>query len=191
MTKQILEHLTQTYTVLAIIKVGSQLYYDNPADLDYLCIVKEPTPKKEFLEIGNKTVDLLILNEIDYSNKINLTETLPKHCLFNYQLTFSKTVYKKDNYNLVLFDMFDKNIKIKYLDILKPHYQNTLGRAIYDPILGKFYVHYYLILKMYEQNSAELAKEIIDDIISLRKSDNNVRGLIARINNYFKSNEIE
>ncbi len=46
-------------------------------------------------------------------------------------------------------------------------------------------------MKLYEQNSAELTKEIIDDIISLRKSDNNVRGLIARINNYFKSNEIE
>jgi hypothetical protein len=47
------------------------------------------------------------------------------------------------------------------------------------------------MLSFYENRSSELTKEIIDDIISLRKSDNNVRGLIARINNYFKSNEIE
>ncbi len=47
------------------------------------------------------------------------------------------------------------------------------------------------MLSFYEDKSSELTKEIIDDIISLRKSDNNVRGLITRINNYFKSNEIE
>ena len=47
------------------------------------------------------------------------------------------------------------------------------------------------MISFYENGSSELTKEIIDDIISLRKSNNNVRGLIARINNYFKSNEIE
>lgn len=190
--KNIIKETFKDITINIIMKVGSSLFSNKPNDIDYLCVSNNlPRAKRVKIEHGEKLLDVLVLNEQEYRDKINFVNTLPQHSLYNYQLLLTEPLYQEEGYSLPKFNMFDKEIKEKYLKSIAYNYLLTLGKSIQKHFYSKTYTHYYLILEFYKNNSAELTEKILSDVKTLREKEEGYGRIIDEIDSFLYSYEEE
>ena len=185
---------TNDNNILAIIKIGSQIYSDETNDKDYLVITDKTTlpGRIHHKQENSKTLDIIILDKQTYLDKINLKQTKLIHLIHNYQLTdyFIKDniLYKKDNYEIPTFDLTDKDIRDKYLNLMKEHHNKMLDRLPLKFIhyVGKEYVHYYIAQKITDEGIIELTQLDYDNINLIRSHTEEASKLIKQIRNNYK-----
>lgn len=185
---------TKDNNILAIIKVGSQIYSDEPNDKDYFVITDKTTlPNRiHHKQENSKTLDIMILDEQTFLNKINLEKTKITHIIYNYQVTdyFVKDniLYKKDNYEIPTFDLTNKDIREKYLSLMKEYHNEMLDRLPFKfaHYAGKMYVHYYIAQKITDEGVIELTQLDYDNINLLRSHTEEASELIKQIRDNYE-----
>lgn len=168
--------------ILYFARVGSSIYLKNPNDIDYLCISKNRKQAKRIksdLDLYN--IDILILNESEYLNKIEFKKTHSWHSLFNYQLLWADILYKDKEFTLLPFDMLNKKIKQEYLKSISTLYAETLGLSTQKHMFSSAYIHYYFILEIYKRNSTVLEEGMKLTAEKLRNKEDNYIDIIDNI----------
>lgn len=191
--KNQIKYITNDKEVKAIIKVGSQIYSDNNNDLDFLVIVENYLmANRQHIKYEDKTLDLIILDEETYFNKINLINTRNEHIIHNYQLTDyfvnKNIVYKKEDFEILTFNISNKDIMKTYSDIVRAYHDETAGKFPAEHIyaLGKNYIHYYIVQKISEEGLLELNDEDYENIMILKSSTTENIELIKQIRDNYK-----
>ena len=135
--------------ILEISTTGSQIFRDNPGDLDYIAICEgyNQRRRKHFFKDNGITYDLIIMDKSVFDSLYDFTEehyVSPKLKFFNYFYKIRHTIYGgyDDGWN-----MFDHEIEYKKY-IAKKFNETVNIRNSSFPSYGKFYVHYYIILKL-------------------------------------------
>lgn len=174
------------YTFKFILKVGSLLFADNPKDEDYLCITNDivNAHRKKF-KLGEKVIDVLLMTEQEYHNKINFIDTPVRHTLYNYQIPIAETMYVEEGYVIEPFKMFDEEIKLKYLYTTFLSYKNILHISVQKSVYVKAYAHHYMLHEMYKSGKAELTPEILYNVNKLRKRHIGYMELIEELDEEF------
>lgn len=167
--------------ILAIFETGSQLFrdIDKVNDIDYTVVCNNYKPKrtKNIFKIENKTYDIIVYDESFYIDILNFRKNgIRQVMIYNYFLKINKVMYGSWDYE---WDMFSH--KEEYLKFLKEEYISTIGKRVNRSKVTKHWVHYYIIVKMYENNSIELTEEMIKDINNLYDSSGNHYELIDYI----------
>lgn len=186
--KEQIKYMTNDKDVLVILKVGSVLYDKEPKDLDIFVIVSNYLmANRKHIKYGDTTIDLIVLDEETYLNKINLINTKQEHMVHNYQLSeyFTKDnmLYKKEGYVFKSFDIKNRDIMDKYLSIMKD-YHNDFYERIQHKYLhfgGKQYVHHYIVQKITENGELELTEQDYINIGNLRQNSDKYNYLIDEI----------
>lgn len=191
--KNQIKYITNDKEIKAIIKVGSQIYSDNNSDLDFVVIVKNYLmANRKHIKYKDKTLDLIILDEETYFNKINLINTRNEHMIHNYQLTdyfVNKNIlYKKEDFEILTFDISNKDIREKYSSLMKEYHNKTVNKFPAEHVspLGKSYIHYYIAQKISEEGFLELNDEDCENITILKSSTTENIELIKKIRNSYK-----
>ena len=191
--KNQIKYITNDKEIKAIIKVGSQIYTNNNNDSDFLVIVKNYLmPNRKHIEYEDRTLDLIILDEETYFNKINLINTKTEHMIHNYQLTdyfVNKNILdKKEDFELLTFDISNKDIMKTYSDIVRTYHDETAGKFPAEHIyaLGKNYIHYYIVQKISEEGFLELTDEDYENIMILKSGTTENIELIKKIRDNYK-----
>lgn len=174
------------YVFKFILKVGSSLFSDSPKDEDYLCVSNDivESSRKKF-KFENRVLDVILITEQEYHNKINFIDIPLRHTLYNYQIPISEVIYKEEGYNIEPFKMFDESIKLKYLYTAFLNYKYTLQVSRQKPVYVKAYTHYYMIHEMYKNGKEELTTEIIANVNKLRKKLPGYMELIEELDEEF------
>ena len=172
--------------IIEIFKTGSQLFRDNPRDIDYVIVCNnyEQRRRRILFEENNIKYDFLFLSpeaiqaQLDFNNLYYLSSN---NKLFNYLFIIKETVY--GNYN-VNWNML--NYKNDYLSYAKEKYTETVGKAKIKKSFGKSFVHYYIILKMFENNSTEITNQMRDDIQKLYSGSDEATPIIDYVDDKIK-----
>lgn len=175
-----------------ILQVGSSLFSNKPRDLDFFCIssnLKKATRKK--VDYEGYLLDIIVLNENEYADRMVLETRPPYHNLYNYQNLIAKIEYVQEGYVLPKFDMFNKEIKQKYLKMIAYNYLQTLGCSIQKHFYSKAFTHYYIIMKFYENNSSELTEEMLININKLREKEEGYGQIIDEVDEFLRTYEEE
>lgn len=167
--KDILSTINKNTEIVEIFKTGSQLFRDKPGDLDYVVICKDfPENYKRLTTYidGNK-YDLFFQSIEDYTSLLDVSDSnndlgYGRTILFNYLYSIRQTIY--GNWENT-WDILDH--KDSYKRKLKELYYNTIGKRISRNNATKGWVHYYIILKIFENNSLEISSEMLEDINTL------------------------
>lgn len=182
MTPEQIKDLLPEDELVLITKIGSSLFYDKPQDLDYFCVsANREKADRIKIESENGVLDLLILTPVELMNKLNFIDTYQAHSLYNYQLAKPEVLYKDDTFILEPFDMLNPNIKDLYLNSITEYYKGTLGLSIHKHRHSKMYTHYYLILKMYEDNTVEFTPEMVQTVKQLRDKTDGYEEIVEEI----------
>lgn len=158
--------------IIEIFETGSKfLGYEMPLDVDVVIIGKNVVDfflmgqmrfKKEIDDI---TYDLVFIDEKLAKKRLNFEFIMPyekNQILYNYFYSFRKKIYGDSKLN---FDFF--NEKNRYMPFMKDLFQETIGKANDKWKIGKSFVHYYLILKFYENESFDIDNKMKEDIAKL------------------------
>jgi len=147
--------------ILEIYKTGSQLLRSDPNDLDFQVVCSGYSQRFTYnkVEIDGVHHDLFIIDrealirELTFGNDKYITADLK---LWNYFHAIRESVYGNCN---VGYDML--KYKEAYLAYIKEHYTKRIssGRPIASTY-GKIYVHYYMVLKIYENNNTAITDEM-------------------------------
>lgn len=152
--------------VVEIYKTGSQLFKEGGKDLDY-CVICTGLKQRYVMNIAREEgviYDFFILDvtaveaQQDFNDMYYIT---PKIKIYAYTTQVKEVIYGGYNNG---WDMMEH--EEDYKKYLKDRYDNTLVTIIRGTNYrhGKFYAHYYLILKMYENQKAELTESMISDV---------------------------
>lgn len=164
MFEEVLQEENSKAIILEIYKTGSQIFKDDPNDLDYVAICRGYTPmySRRHKDVDGKTYDLIIKDEQEILKSLSFSkdnEGIFGTVLYNYFICFRDTVYGSWDFE---WDML--NHKEKYLQYLNQTYFNSIGKRINRNKLTKAWVHYYIVLKIYENQSIEITDEMKTDI---------------------------
>jgi hypothetical protein len=161
--------------VIEIYKTGSYLFKDTPKDLDYVVICTGYSQRfsTHNVLIEDVRYDFFIFDtsaiaaQQDFSDKYYIPTYLK---MYAYTTQIRDSVYGRYEHS---WDMLDH--ELEYKRYLKETYLNDKTSIVrgtsYRP--GKFYVNYYIILKIYENNIAEINEDMISEVTFLydTKSD--------------------
>lgn len=171
LVEKILKDQEQTEVeILEIFKTGSQIFIDNPKDLDYVAICKNYSKKRTKTLIKDETVwhDIIIIDIealktiLDFNDK----ETMPKDLkFFNYffEKDIRQTVYGGVDLNWSMLDH-----KQAYLDVLKDKFNRFRYKDVKNVWkIGKIFVHYYVAYHIIKNEKVELTEQMRKDIKTL------------------------
>jgi hypothetical protein len=157
--------------ILEIFQTGSNVFnLGREKDNDYVIICENYGQRKrrEFVLDNNIKYDILIMDKkavlasLDFDDYIYIQNDIKLFSYF-YDDNIRKTVYGNANLNWSML-----NHKEKYIKYIKDRFATTKYHILPDPWrLGKHLVHYYVVLKIYENNKAELTEQILLDIETL------------------------
>lgn len=178
--EQELERQGENTEIIAIYEVGSQLFKSDPNDLDFVVICEEYSQKRKkfFTTIEGIDYDIAFFDEdsmkgiLDYSN----TDLDEGYKIFNYWPHIATAVYGSWDYGFNILDHQDLAIHF-----LKNNYNRGLVRKINKTRITKSYVHYYLPLKMFENNSTEITSEMHQDVVKLYEEGDQVLPIVEWI----------
>lgn len=149
--------------ILEIYKTGSQLFHNNNKDLDFVCVLSNYSKdrSKFIIEEDDVKYDIILLNVNFLNSLLNLEEVGQgeRIKLYNYFYVFKEIVYGE---NQSSWDMFAN--KNEYLLEVKQIYMSGPKKAKNKWKFGKMFAHYYVILKIYENNFLGLTEEMKRDI---------------------------
>ena len=162
--EEFLINKNETATILAIYNTGSQIFIDTPSDLDYTIVCSGLKQKvyKTIVEYNGIMYDLFIKDEtmipqmLDFANSdyMNLK-------VFNYFLAIEVPIYGefKHGWNIFEHETEYKNyIKNKYnSEVVLRSKKNPKSNA-------RFFVHYYIILKIFDSGSLIITNEMRDNV---------------------------
>ena len=163
-------------TVTEIFATGSQTFTERETDKDFVVICKGYV-QRYFVykkEVDGVKYDIFIFDEeaakalLDFND---LFYIMRARKIYNYfwDKAIKKVVYGSWDYE---WNMLEH--KNDYLAYLKTHYENTgysdipLERLHY---LGNQFVHYYVVLSIYENNIVEITQKMKEDIALLYSKD--------------------
>ena len=181
------EQSLENIKILEIFKTGSQLFIDNPKDLDYVAICENYPYKyiRTHRIIDNKTYDLLILDKEETIKKLTfVSEEAPfkRAKIYNYMHVYKETIFGDDGIEWDLFK-WEKEYK-KYL---KDSYVSTLGKLISKDRFSKGFVHYYIILEFYKNKEMKITEEMKENITLLYSRKPTTIDLINKIDQEIRS----
>ena len=167
--------------ILEISKIGSQLFRSNPTDLDYIITCRDYTQRIGWHQIKEDGIlyDFFILDVDTIASQQNFEDIDYINMdikLYAYTSQVKEIIYGGYTNE---WNMFDH--EKEYKQYIKKRYTNTSEKTIvrgtgYRP--GKFYVHYYIILKIYENKVAEINEDMIKDVRLLYTSHGEDRNII-------------
>lgn len=188
--KQIVDNflLEKSYSlnILEIFKTGSSiLKKEGSKDFDVIVIVDnlvEEISKVYFREkttVNEVVYDLIFMDKTTLNKRMNLeyeNDYEKSLLLFNYFHAFKEVEFGSSTQE---FNMFLN--KEAYLKIVKEIYVSSIGKAFDKYRIGKFFVHYYVILKFYEHNNTIITDDMIKDINLLYSRSIEAEDLINQI----------
>lgn len=157
--------------------VGSSVLVNDYADVDIKVVCKNlPLDfRRVIIVLEEAKYDVLFMEEGYFNKCLNFENSIITNQLYNYFYSLDNTFYGEPT----IFDMFAH--RDKYLNLIKEHYSTRYSINKLRPSIGKTFVHYYIILKMYENNSTEITEEIKRDIAMLYSGNEECLGLIINI----------
>ena len=169
--------------IVEIFKTGSQIFKDNPKDLDYVIVCKnyEKQYSRIHLTHEDQVYDLIFRDEDYYYDLLSfnlesIDEGYIHNLLFNYFVCFRDVIY--GSWDLQWDILVYKDI---YLNYIKAQYANTIGKRINRSKITKGWVHYYIILKIFDNNKVEITEEMLQDINTLYSSTEGTEAIIQWI----------
>lgn len=183
LVKQILiEQNESAATVLEIFKTGSQLFVEHPNDLDFVAVVDKYSigRTRQHSTHDGVVYDVIIIDKKLLASQIDFEDDYigMNMKLFNYlyHKNIRETVYGYYNirWNFLAY-------KQRYLEYLRERYATSVGKLQNKTKLTKMFVHYYIILKIFENNKIEITKEIRDNVRILYQGGTAVLPLVAWI----------
>lgn len=166
--------------IVFIVRVGSKALLGHGEDEDVLvCCMGYPKDYERVkLVDGDETYDVLFANDVflykafDYTNQDSKVKSFR---LYNYFHAISDKVYGEPlEYNMLLQ-------KDDYLRFIKEHYSDRYSMDRLNSRMGKMFVHYYTILKIFENDKIEITQEMKDDIEILYKCDDSSLPIILNV----------
>lgn len=186
MIKTLYDNLLQklnisNYTILEIFKTGSQLFRNNPNDLDFVAVldVFENKYYREPITHENKKYDLIIIDYEEYKKKLTSPMIFTEvYKLYNYLYCdyFKQIIYGGIDFEYNLLDY-----KNEYLFFLKDLYVNSIGKSINKINFGKVFVHYYILLTIFDKNDISLTEEERQNVVKLYNKDETIIPLINEL----------
>jgi hypothetical protein len=171
-------------SILEIFKTGSQVFLNRDKDKDFVvvCTGYGQRMSRNKIEHEGKKYDFYIYDEealarsLDFSSSGSYFEREMEEKLYNYfrDSNIKQTVYGSPSIQWSMMDHREKYIS--HIRDMFNSRRDPVGRPTYhfitDPwMVGKIFVHYYVILRMYENNSAEITPDIIRDVSLLYGRD--------------------
>lgn len=179
-------------TILEIFVTGSRVFLERNTDQDFVAICrnyKQRRTRRSF-ERGGIVYDIVIIDETAVSASFDFSDLfyVPKEIkFFNYMFdkNIRKTVYGGVELNWSMLDH-----KQEYLAFIKDRFNNKSNLGILkDPWrMGKSFVHYYTILKIYENNKVEITEEMLNNITLLYGGTEEAKPVIDWV--FAKMNEL-
>lgn len=168
--------------LMAIINIGSQLFSENPVDIDVLCITDTPESTRRFkVKNGNIVYDLLVISYKELEASILMEQDVVHHSIYNYTHASQNTVWSRSDFIYPEFNMLDENIKLKYLRRVSKYFMNSLYNINRKYEFSKFFTHYYIILSIYKNNSVEYTDKMIEELDMIRSKTGNYQELVDKI----------
>jgi hypothetical protein len=165
------EQRENTAVILEIFQTGSNVFnVGRKKDDDYVVICENyGQRKRRQIVIENEIkYDILIMDKkaveasLDFDDYIYIQNDIKLFGYF-YDVSIRKIIYGNSNLNWSML-----NQKTKYLNYAKDRFATTNYGLLVEPWkFGKHLVHYYNILKIYENNKAELNEQMLLDIKTL------------------------
>jgi len=166
--------------VLEISKTGSQLFKDGPKDQDYrvVCTGLQQRDVRANIEVEEIVYDFFIFDvsaiqaQQDFNDKYYIREYIK---MFAYTTQVKEVIYGGFDTG---WDMLEH--EEEYKKFIKNAYDTTLDTIIRGTNYrhGKFYVNYYIILKIYENQIAEINEDMVKDIQTLYLKKDETRDVI-------------
>jgi len=156
--------------ILEICETGSQLFTDRDNDYDYMIICKNYMQRyrRTHIEDSDKQLDLIFMDEkavqslLDFNDLHYVKQNVK---IYNYFLepTIRKTIYGSFDIDWNMLEHEEE-----YLSHIKDSY-SQLKKYPNRWKIGKSFVHYYIILKIFENNKVEITDKMYEDIELLYK----------------------
>lgn len=161
---------SENASVLEISKVGSQLFQDRVGDYDYFVILDGFSKYKKFYKRFENDIkyDFIFTDkkafydQLDF-NKSDLVD--PRHKIYNYFHTIKVVLSGSHDFS---WDMFSH--QEEYMNFLRNRYLNTIAKVPNKRVFSKLFVHFYLVLKMFDNGSSEITQEMSNAIRCLYNS---------------------
>ena len=171
MAKAILDKQGYQTEIIEIYGTGSQLFRDDPSDLDFVVICEHyPLLRQKFFAKENgKLYDFMfydkdaMIDQLKFGDFQFLAEELK---LFNYFVLFRNTVYGRWDFE---WDIFER--KEAYMEFMRKRYMDSVGKRVKREKHTKGWVHYYIVLKIFENNKIEITEDMLKDIRALYYSE--------------------
>jgi hypothetical protein len=165
------EQRENTAVILEIFQTGSNVFnVGRKKDDDYVVICENyGQRKRRQIVIENEIkYDILIMDKkaveasLDFDDYIYIQNDIKLFSYF-YDVSIRKTIDGNSNLNWSML-----SYKTKYINYAKDRFATTNYGLLVEPWkFGKHLVHYYNILKIYENNKAELNEQMLLDIKTL------------------------
>ena len=156
--------------ITAIFKTGSQLFRNNPQDMDIIVVVENYekdygrfvwTEKDVRYDVFVK--DITQIEKLLEFNLDNSPENEWKSWLYNYFYSLEKDfIYGSLDIKWPILEYKDQ-----YMTYMRAEYASSIGKRINRTRGLKRWVHYYAILKIYENNNPTITEEMGIDILKL------------------------
>jgi hypothetical protein len=167
----LIEQKEDNAVILEIFQTGSNVFdVERKKDDDYVVICENYGQRKrrEIIIENDIKYDILIMDKkaveasLDFDDYIYIKNDIKLFSYF-YDVSIRKTIYGNSNLNWSMLDH-----KNKYIDYIKNRFASTKYHMLPEIWkFGKHLVHYYVVLKIYENNKAELTDQMLLDIKSL------------------------
>jgi hypothetical protein len=178
----LLKEREEDAVILEIFETGSQLFVDRDTDYDYIVVCKDYMQRyrRTRVEDNGKKLDIVFIDEkavharLDF-NDLHYLKLNEKIYNYFFESNIRKTVYGS-------FDI-DWNMlehKEEYLSYIKKTYL-SLKKHPNSRIIGKSFVHYYIILKIFENNKIEITEQMTEDIELLYSGSQECESIIQWI----------
>jgi len=188
MVLQLYENLLQelgitNYNILEIFETGSQLFKENPNDLDYIAVLEtfENNYIRKHITVDNVDYDLVIMDYTHYKNM--LTKPIQENQFWKLYRYMYLPYFKKIVYGGVDFTFDLLSQKEETIAFMKELYQNTVGKSLNKINFAKSFVHYYILFAIFDKNDVSLTEEEKQNVVKLYKKDQTIISLINELDN--------
>jgi len=185
--KEIAENILQeqqetSASILEIFMTGSNVFSMNRnVDNDYVVICENYGQRKRrtFITIDDAKYDILIMDinavkaSLDFDDNDYIPQDIKLYSYF-YDTAIRKTVYGQSD-----LDWSMLNFKTKYLNYIKNFYKEKKYDSVKEPWkYGKKFVHFYVVLKIFENNKPEITEDMLINIKKLYDSTEDSKEII-------------
>jgi hypothetical protein len=169
-------------SILEIFMTGSNVFSMNRnVDNDYVVICENYGQRKRrtFITIDDVKYDILIMDinavkaSLDFDDNDYIPQDIKLYSYF-YDTAIRKTVYGQSD-----LDWSMLNFKTKYLNYIKNFYKEKKYDSVKEPWkYGKKFVHFYVVLKIFENNKPEITEDMLINIKKLYDSTEDSKEII-------------